>query len=484
MSEDEAGLDPADWEEARAVAHRMVDDAIAYLKSVGDGPCWRDPGPAEAAFKQALPRGPTPLHEVYGELTRSLMPYPMGNIHPRFFAWYMGGGSFTGALGEFLAAVQGSNLGGGRHAAAMMDAEVIGWLREAMGFPEGSSGALVSGGSMANLMGLNIARNVKAGADVRRFGVTALPRPLRFYASDQVHSSHRKALECLGLGDDALRRLPSGEDMRIDLAALRRAIEEDRAAGYMPACVIGTAGTVNTGAIDDLPALAAIARQENLWFHVDGCIGALVAVSPTRSGLVAGIEQADSLALDPHKWLHAPFEAGCILVRDASAHRSTFAVTPEYLMSAPRGLASGEWLHEWGLQTSRGFRALKLWMSLKEHGIEAFGRLIDQNIDLTRYLYARVASEPALDVEPPGPLNILCFRHGGRGLDEAGLRNLNLEILMRLQEEGEATLSDTVVRGRHWLRAAIVNHRTRRADIDRLVDGVLRLGSTISAGYP
>ncbi len=474
-------LDPMDWGEARAVAHQMVDDAIAYLQGVGERPCWRDPEAAEATFRQPLPHGPTPLPDVYREITESLMPFPMGNIHPRFFAWYMGSSSFTGALGEFLAAVQGSNLGGGRHAAAMMDRQVVGWLREAMGFPETASGALVSGGSMANLIGLNVARNAQAGIDVRRLGVGALPQPLRYYASDQVHSCHRKALECLGLGDEALRRIPSRDDMRINVDALREAVTEDRRAGFRPACVIGTAGTVNTGAIDDLHALADLARDEGLWFHVDGCIGALLAIAPAARRLVSGIERADSLALDPHKWLHAPFEAGCVLVRDASAHRNTFAVTPEYLKSAPRGLASAEWLHEWGLQTSRGFRALKLWMTIKEHGIEAFGRLIDQNLAQARALAARIDAEPQLERVAHAPINIVCFRHrGGAALDEAGLRQLNLEIMMRLQEEGEATLSDTVVKGRHFLRAAVVSHRTRLADMDRLVDGVLRLGRQLS----
>lgn len=476
----ERGLDPASWDEARAVAHRMVDDAIAYLQGVGDAPCWRDPAPVEAVFKEPLPHGATPLPDLYGTLADSLMPYPMGNVHPRFFAWYMGAGTFTGALGEFLAAVQGSNLGGGRHAAAMMDRQVVDWLREAVGFPEGSSGALVSGGSMANLMALAVARNAKAGIDVRRLGVAAVPRALRFYASDQVHSCHRKAVECLGLGDEALRRVPSDPDLCIDVDALRSAIAEDRRHGLQPACVIGTAGTVNTGAVDDLTSLAVIAREEDLWFHVDGCIGALLALSPGHAHLVRGLDLADSVALDPHKWLHVPFEAGCVIVRDAGAHRRTFALSPEYLQSAPRGLSSAEWLHEWGLQTSRGFRALKIWMTIKEHGIDAFGSLIDQNIALARQLRDAVEREPELETVGSAPINIVCFRYRREGLDEAATREVNLEILMQLQEEGEATLSDTVVKGQHCLRAAIVSHRTRRADIDRLVAGVLRIGRALN----
>jgi aromatic-L-amino-acid decarboxylase len=300
-----------------------------------------------------------------------VMSYPMGNVHPRFWAWYMGSSNFTGALGDFLAAIQGSNLGGGNHAAAYMDQQVVNWCREMIGLPPSASGTLVSGGSMANIIGLTVARNAKAGIDVREHGVAAIERPLRFYGSDQIHSCHRKAVEALGLGNRTLRRIPTDAELRIDVGALRTAIVQDRSDGLHPACVIGRAGTVNTGAIDDLQALARLAAEEDIWFHVDGCIGALIAIAPENAHRVAGIERADSVALDPHKWLHTPFEAGCALIRDASAHRGTFAVTPEYLMKMPRGIASANWLHDYGLQTSRGFRALKIWMALKEHGSSA-----------------------------------------------------------------------------------------------------------------
>ena len=233
--------------------------------------------------------------------------------------------------------------------------------------------------------------------------------------------------------------------------------------------MIATAGSVNTGAIDDLPALAALASEEDLWLHIDGCIGALIAIAPRNAYRVAGIEKADSLALDPHKWLHAPFEAGCALVRDASAHRATFAVTPEYLQSAPRGLASGEWLHEWGLQTSRGFRALKIWMALKEHGVEKFGRLIDQDIDHAHRLSALIEAEPDLELVAPTNINIVCFRYRPPGLDSAAIKELNTEIMLRMQEEGLAAVSDTTVQGRHCLRAAINNYRTRGEDLELLV---------------
>ncbi|RUU63609.1 amino acid decarboxylase [Mesorhizobium sp. M2C.T.Ca.TU.009.01.2.1] len=475
-------LDPPDWTEMGALSHQVLDDAIAYLKDVRERPVWREmPAEVRSFFSAPLPRSPAPVADVYDDVARNVMPYPMGNIHPRFWSWYMGASNFTGALGDFLAAIQGSNLGGGNHAAALVDSQVVNWMKEMVGFPASAGGTLVSGGSMANIIGLTVARNVKAGVDVRERGVGAMPKPLRYYASDQVHSCHRKAMEVLGLGNRALRRIPTDAGLRIDIDALKAAIAEDREAGFSPACVIGTAGTVNTGAIDDPQALAKVADEEDLWFHVDGCIGALIAIAPENRSLVAGIEQADSIALDPHKWLHAPFEAGCALVRDAEAHRGTFATTLECLQSAPRGLPSGQWLHDYGLQTSRGFRALKVWMALKEHGVEKFGRLIDQNIAQARYLAGRIEAEPELELTAPTSINIVCFRHRGRGLSGEPLKAFNTEIMMRLQEEGIAAISDTTVHGQHCLRAAITNHRTRRDDLDLLVREMLRLAREIEA---
>ena len=360
-----------------------------------------------------------------------------------------------------------------------MDQQVVNWCKEIVGFPASGSGTLVSGGSMANIIGLAVARNAKAGIDVREYGVAGIKKPLRFYGSDQIHSCHRKAMEVLGLGNQALRRIATNSGLQIDLAALRMAIVEDRAAGFQPACVIGTAGTVNTGAIDDLQALANLAADENLSFHVDGCIGALMTIAPSNAHRVAGIERADSIALDPHKWLHAPFEAGCALIRDATAHRSTFAVTPEYLEPTPRGVGSANWLHDYGLQTSRGFRALKVWMALKEHGIDKFGRLIDQNIEQGHYLAAVIETEPLLELVAPTTINIVCYRYRPEGMSAEKLKALNTEIMLRLQEEGIAVISDTTVNGEHCLRVAINNHRTRRSDLDLLVRETIRIGDKI-----
>lgn len=477
----EESLDPADWEPLRALALRIMEDAVDYTRDVRDRPLWQDmPPEIRARFQSVVPQEGRPLAEVYEDLVINMLPYPMGNIHPRFWMWYMGASNFTGALGDFLAAILGSNLGGGDHAAAEIDKQVVNWLKEMMGYPATASGTLVSGGSMANLIGLTVARNQMSGINMRELGVGALKAPMRFYGSDQIHSCHQIAVEAMGLGNRALRRVPSDADCRMDVATLRTIIAEDRAAGISPACVIATAGTVNTGAIDDLEAIADMCADEGLWLHVDGCIGALLAIAPKAKALVRGIARADSIALDPHKWLHAPFEVGCALIRNADAHFGSFTVTPEYLESVPHGIASGAWLHDFGLQTSRGFRALKVWMALEEHGVAKFGRLIDQDLAHAQYLVDRIESAPDLILCFPTKINIVCFRYDPGGLSEAALKDLNIEIMVRMQESGVAAISDTTVQSRHCLRAAINNHRTTRADLDILVDEIRCQGAALN----
>ena len=473
-------LDPDDWSETRALAHRIVDDAIAGLGGLRDRPVWQPmPDTVRETFRSPVPLQPTPLADIYDDLGATILRYPMGNTHPRFFAWYMGGSNFTGALGDFLAAIEGSNLGGGDTAAAAADGQVVDWLRQMMGFPDAAGGTLTSGGSMANMVGLTVARNAMAGVDVRADGITDLPQPLRFYASDQVHSAHQKAVEALGLGHKALRQVPTDAAFRMDVNALAAMIAEDRAAGRRPACVIATAGTTSTGSIDDLPAVAALCRRERLWLHIDGCIGAFLRIAPENRQLVEGIDLADSLALDPHKWLQTPFECGCALVRDRRQLFETFNLHGDYLQVQARGIAAAEFLGDYGFELSRSFKALKLWMSLREHGVERFGALVDQHIGMARAMAERIAAEPRLELMAPVAINIVCFRYRGAVGSEAELRALNTEIMLRIQESGVAMPTDTTLHGRHSLRAAINNHRTRPEDLDLLLDEVLRHGMAL-----
>jgi aromatic-L-amino-acid decarboxylase len=479
----EETLDPSDWGELRALGHRMLDDMMDYLESVRERPVWRPvPAATRAALDEPTPRGATDPALVYQQFLEHILPYPNGNIHPRFWGWVMGTGTPLAMLADMLASGMNAHLAGYDQAPALVERQVVGWMAELLGFPAESSGLLVSGGTVANLLGLAVARNTGAGFDIRAEGLQRPGTPrLVFYGSSETHSWARKASELLGMGDSAFRRIPVSAAYEVDVAALRAAISADRTAGHRPFCVIGNAGTVNTGATDDLLALARICREEQVWFHVDGAFGALAALAPSLRSIVAGLELADSVAVDLHKWGYLPFEVGLTLVRHPAAHRAAFATASSYLDAAPRGIVAGGFpFADLGLQLTRGFRALKVWMSLKAQGADAWGRLIEQNVAQARHLRMRIESEPRLELLAPVPLNLVCFRFVTPGLDAAALDAVNQEILIRVQERGIAVPSSTVLGGRFALRVAITNHRSRRADFDLLVEAVLAAGAELT----
>jgi len=478
----EESLDPEDWNELREIGHRMVDDMLTYLETVRERPLWRPmPEEVQQSFTTPLPAEGMSVEDVYEEFKRNVMAYPMGNIHPRFWGWVMGNGTPLGMLADMLAAGINPNMGGGDHAGNRVEMQVIDWCKEMLGFPQEASGLLVSGGSMANLVGLAVARNVKAGFDMRLEGVAASPTPLTTYGSVEMHSSIQKGIELMGLGSRSLREIPVDEYFRIDTAALRRTIEADIKAGMKPICLVGNAGTVNTGAIDPLDELAGIAADYGMWYHVDGAFGALAYLSPDLRGEVVGMNRADSLAFDLHKWVYVPFEAGCVLVRDENAHRHTFSLTPDYLKHADRGIAAGPmWFSDYGVQLTRGLRALKVWMTIKNSGADKIGRLIKQNVEQARYLQDLVKESPKLEMVTPVTLNVVCFRYVAPGLDNDRLNAFNAELLTRLQESGVAAPSGTNVRGTYAIRCAVTNHRSRREDFDILVAEVVKLGDEMA----
>jgi aromatic-L-amino-acid decarboxylase len=474
-------LDPEDWTAARAQAHRMLDDMLDHLQGLREGPVWRPMDEAaRGAFHSPLPRVGEGIAAAHADFMDQVLPYAAGNSHPRFMGWVHGGGNLAGMLAEMLAAGLNANLGGRDHAPVEVERQVARWMAELFGFPAGASGLFVTGTSMANLIAVLAARTHALGVDCRVDGVGERGAGLTAYASEAAHGCIAKALDIAGLGSAALRKIAILADGAIDTAALAEAVAADRAAGLDPFLIVGTAGSVDTGAVDDLTVLADIAARERLWLHVDGAFGALAALAPELKPLLAGIERAQSIAFDFHKWGQAPYDAGFVLMRDAKAHSDAFASIAPYLQRRPRGLAAGEpWLCDFGPDLSRGFRALKVWFAFKAYGAEAMGEAIAATCRAARALGARVDAEPELERLAAVPLNIVCFRYSNG--NPLTIDALNAEIVVRLQEAGLFAPSTTTLGGRLAIRAAIVNHRTTREDALALADEVLKLGRALAA---
>ncbi len=473
-----SSLDPTDWTELRALGHRMLDEMFDDLAGLREQPVWRRmPAELRAELHEKLPRGPGTADAAYAQVERLIRPYVTGNRHPRFMGWVHGGGTAIGMLAEMLAAGMNANLGGRDHAPIEMERQVISWGAEMLGLPAETSGVLVTGTSIANLIGVLVARTAAVGAGVRSGGVGA--HRLTAYTSMGAHGCITRAMDMAGLGSDALRLVAVDDAHRMDVAALAEMIALDRAAGATPFLVVGTAGTVDVGAVDDLAALAALCRAEGVWFHVDGAFGAMAALSPALVPLLRGIEQADSVAFDFHKWAQVPYDAGCILVRDPERQMAAFAQRSRYLKREARGLAGGDpWPCDLGPDLSRGFRALKVWMTLKTFGADRLGEVVEQSCALARSLARRIEATAGLELLAPVALNIVCFRVAERpACSGQELDRLNAEIVADLQEAGIAAPSTTTVAGRLAIRAAIVNHRTVQADLDAMLDGVIEMAA-------
>jgi aromatic-L-amino-acid decarboxylase len=474
LSEPSETLDPSNWDDIRAQGHRMLDDMFDYVANVRERPVWKTiPDEARARFREELPRSPSELSDVYRDFSEFIAPYATGNIHPGFMGWVHGGGTAVGMLAEMLAAGLNANLGGRDHIPIEVERQIVEWTRQMFGFPAGASGIFVTGTSMANLMAVLVARTAVLGATVRQRGVGEAGNSLRAYTSTAAHGCIAQAIDLAGFGSDALRKVKTDRSHCIDVAALRARIAEDRNAGLTPFLVVGSAGTVDTGAIDDLRALSALCRDEKLWFHIDGAYGALGILAPDIAPRLAGLESADSIAFDFHKWGQVPYDAGFLIVRDGRQHADTFAAPAAYLRRETRGLAAGSpWPCDLGPDLSRGFRALKTWFTLKTYGTAKLGAMIERTCSLARYLESRVLAEPRLELLSPTQLNIVCFRYRGHDTN-----NLNAEIVADIHESGVAVPSTTLIDGQLAIRAAIVNHRTDTCDIDALLDAVIKYGA-------
>ncbi|MBP0115009.1 pyridoxal phosphate-dependent decarboxylase family protein [Bradyrhizobium vignae] len=469
-------LDPQDWSEFRALAHRMLDETIDGIANVRSRPVWRPiSDDARAAFKADVPREASELAEVYREFAEHVAPYATGNVHPGFMGWVHGGGTAVGMLAEMLAAGLNANLGGRDHMPIEVERQIVDWMRRLFLFPDSASGIFVTGTSMANLMAVLVARTAALGTLARQHGIGNDGALLTAYTSQAAHGCISRAMDIAGLGTDALRKIAVDADHRIDVAALRAQIAVDREVGFKPFLVVASAGTVDIGAIDDLRAIAELCREEGIWFHVDGAFGALAILSPELAHLLGGIELADSIALDFHKCGQVPYDAGFLLVRDGEQHRQAFAQPAAYLRREARGLAAGAvWPCDLGPDLSRGFRALKTWFTLKTFGTDRLGAVIARSCALAKYLEARILAEPRLELLAPVNLNIACFRYRA---DDA----VNREIVADVQESGIAAPSATTLDGRFAIRAAIVNHRTEERDIDALLAAVLEFGARRSS---
>jgi len=465
-------LDPQNWDELRTLGHRMLDDMLDHIQHIRERPLWQPiPSSVRDRIAETVPLQPTPLAEVYRDFAENIAPYATGNLHPGFMGWVHGGGTAVGMLAEMLAAGLNANLGGRDHMPIVVERQILDWVRELFAFPQTASGLFVTGTSMANFIAVLVARKRALGSAVRTEGVQGIAQHLKAYTSKAGHGCIAKAMDMAGLGSDALRKIPVDKDQRMDLDALARAIHADRLAGHSPFLVIATAGTVDIGAIDDLDAIANLCREEDLALHVDGAFGATAIMSPKLKPLLKGIERADSLAFDFHKWTQVPYDAGFVLVRDGTLHQSTFDNPAHYLRREARGLAAGSpWPCDFGPDLSRGFRALKTWFTLKTFGTEHLGRMMEHSCAVAQHLRARILAEPRLELLAPVPLNIVCFRY--RASDKT-----NSDIVVALQEDGLVAPSTTVIDGKLAIRAAIFNHRTEFADVDRLVEQVVAAGN-------
>jgi aromatic-L-amino-acid/L-tryptophan decarboxylase len=472
----------AKWEwsadEIKRVGYRVVDLIADHVTALPGKPVFR-PFPRDLGtrfLESTPPEDGEAADAVLDAFEKEIAPFPFGNGHPRFYGWVNSPPVMMGIFAEALAATMNPSCAGGNHAAIYVERQVVNWFRQLVGFPRESMGLLVSGGSMAALTALAVARHARCGFDVRAKGVQATPRRLTCYRSREGHACHQKAIELLGIGHEHLRTVDHDEALQMRPSALDAAIQADVAEGHIPIAVIASAGTVNTGAIDPLDEIADVCARHGVWLHIDGAYGGPAILSRSYSKQLSALSRADSLALDPHKWLYVPVEAGLVLVRDAAVMRSAFSLVPPYLWTDAHaeGVGGLPWFSEYGYQQTRAFRALKVWMALRHHGLTGYRQSIERDIMLAELLAAALRSMPDFEVLEPRSLSIVCFRYAPPedSRNAEAIDALNKAALEKVQLGGRAFLSSTVIDGRFWLRACIVNPRARDSDVLSVIDTV------------
>ena len=471
-------------QEFRALGTQLIDRIANFLDSLPERPVTPAESPSVVrkalTAERSLPREGTSAELLLNHAADLLFDHSLFNGHPRFWGYVTSSAAPIGALGDLLAAAVNPNTGAWLLSpiASEIEAQTVRWIAEMLNYPAECGGLFVSGGNMANFVCFLAARQAMAGWDVRTAGMAG-PQ-LRVYCSKETHTWIQKAADMSGLGTEAIRWIATDENMQMDVEALRKQIADDIEAGDKPVMVVGTAGTVSTGAIDPLPELAALCREFDLWFHVDGAYGGLAAVLPDAPAALMGLHEADSVAVDPHKWLYAPLEAGCALVRNPEKLRDAFAYHPPYYHFGVEAIN----YFDLGPQNSRGFRALKVWLALQQVGRDGYVQMISDDIRLARELFERIRAYPELEALTHS-LSITTFRYVPADIDSSDakaasyLDKLNLELLTRIQNSGKAYLSNAVIHGKFALRVCIVNFRTSLADVEALLPIVTGMGNEL-----
>ncbi|MCU0464511.1 MAG: aminotransferase class V-fold PLP-dependent enzyme [Anaerolineae bacterium] len=473
-------MDVLNPEQFRALGYRAIDMIAQQLADLADGPT-RRPVPLDVRHSledQPIPETGADPFDLLDRVQNEVLAYPMGNPSPRFFAWVNSTPTPIGILGDLFAAAMSPSAAGGDQAATYVERAALTWVKDMLGFPQEAQGLFVSGGSKANLTCLAVMRHVMSEGKVRADGMASIDAPMIVYTSAHGHSCIEKAISALGIGSKNLRIIPVDSQHRMDVEKLREAIAADRAAGLHPVCVAASAGTTNTGAIDQLDVIADLCEAENMWFHIDGAYGGFGILAEQTEGMYKGMNRADSIAVDPHKWLYIPVECGCAIVRHAEAMRATFSLVPAYLQED----RAEPWFSEYGLQQTRGFRALKVWLSIQHYGLDGYRKMITQDINTAYELRRKLFARSDYEVVTAGPLSVTCFRYVPAGVPEEQLDDLQRQIVAWTNASARAFITTTMIDGKTVVRACHVNFRTTSADLDVLLDTLTEAGQLVLQG--